>query len=450
MKIIKDDKEILFSELLSQIPDNRKFIKNSSETVSYGDLKSFIKSFRKNHLFLEGLNCAISSNSAFYLCLYLPAISDISNNIYLEPKSIDDSTKRDFYEKSNINIRIEINGKKIFFEKISNKLSKPLSKNKWFLSTSGTSGKPKILEYDFSSLIKTSKGKLADGEKYIWGMSYDLNRFAGLQVYLQAIYVGSSIVIPDENMLIDEIVTLFQKTNVSCLSGTPSYWRKLLMVKNASKINLSQITLGGEIADQSILDALRLKYKDANIVHIYASTEAGVGFSVWDGFSGFPKSFLKNDEQKSLQLKIKKGLLWIKSDRGSNYSNNNGLDFDSSGFLNTGDMVELRGKRVYFLGRESGTINVGGNKVIPEEVEAIINSHKDVLISRVYAKKSSVLGMLVQGELVVKPSSSKSTKKIKAEVLDLCKKNLQAFKIPVILKFTESINLNSAGKILRK
>ena len=58
--------------------------------------------------------------------------------------------------------------------------------------------------------------------------------------------------------------------------------------------------------------------------------------------------------------------------------------------------------------------------------------------------------MLVQGELVVKPSSTKSTKKIKAEVLDLCKKNLQAFKIPVILKFTESINLNSAGKILRK
>ena len=34
-----------FSELLSQIPDNRKFIKNSSETVSYGD-----RSLLLNHL----------------------------------------------------------------------------------------------------------------------------------------------------------------------------------------------------------------------------------------------------------------------------------------------------------------------------------------------------------------------------------------------------------------
>lgn len=450
MRSTKNDNLKVISDLIYQVPDNRKFIENSSEVISYGELKFFIKSFKKSHIFLENQNCAITSNSAFYLSLYLPAISEISNNIYLEPENLENNNREDIYKKININYRIEIKGKKINCIKISDKKNKILNKKKWILSTSGTSGTPKTLEYEFFSLIKTAKGKVADGERYIWGMSYDLNRFAGLQVYLQAIYVGSSIIIPDKNMSMNKILSLFKKTKVNCLSGTPSYWRKLLMVKNASTINLSQITLGGEIADQSILDALKLKYKKANIVHIYASTEAGVGFSVKDGLSGFPKSLLGKNKKKSLQLKIKKGLLWIKSDRGSNYSHNKDLIFDNDGFMNTGDLVELREERVFFVGRDTGTINVGGNKVIPEEVEAIINSHKDVLISKVFAKKSSLVGMLVQGEIVVKPSASKSTKKIKSEVLELCKKNLQDFKIPVILKFIENIDLNSAGKILRK
>ena len=37
--------------------------------------------------------------------------------------------------------------------------------------------------------------------------------------------------------------------------------------------------------------------------------------------------------------------------------------------LDTQDLVRVEGERVYFLGMASGAINVGGNKVNPEEVE---------------------------------------------------------------------------------
>ncbi|MDN3683971.1 hypothetical protein QW180_08500 [Vibrio sinaloensis] len=41
---------------------------------------------------------------------------------------------------------------------------------------------------------------------------------------------------------------------------------------------------------------------------------------------------------------------------------------NDDGFINTGDMVKLDNDRVlFFLGRESGSINVGGNKVMPEK-----------------------------------------------------------------------------------
>ena len=43
---------------------------------------------------------------------------------------------------------------------------------------------------------------------------------------------------------------------------------------------LKRITLGGEIADQAVIDGLSKMFPLASIVHIYASTEAGVGFSV--------------------------------------------------------------------------------------------------------------------------------------------------------------------------
>ena len=47
---------------------------------------------------------------------------------------------------------------------------------------------------------------------------------------------------------------------------------------------------------------------------------------------------------------------------------------DADGFVDTGDMIEVRGDRCYFVGRRGGVINVGGAKVHPEEVEAVLNS----------------------------------------------------------------------------
>ena len=51
---------------------------------------------------------------------------------------------------------------------------------------------------------------------------------------------------------------------------------------------------------------------------------------------------------------------------------------DAEGFVDTGDMVELRGDRYHFVGRRGGIINVGGLKVHPEEIEAVINRHPAV------------------------------------------------------------------------
>jgi acyl-CoA synthetase (AMP-forming)/AMP-acid ligase II len=40
---------------------------------------------------------------------------------------------------------------------------------------------------------------------------------------------------------------------------------------------------------------------------------------------------------------------------------------DADGFVDAGDIVELRGDRYYFVGRRGGILNIGGLKVHPEE-----------------------------------------------------------------------------------
>src|SRR5438046_2355534 len=74
---------------------------------------------------------------------------------------------------------------------------------------------------------------------------------------------------------------------------------------------------------------------------------------------------------------------------------------DSDGFVETGDRVELRDGRYVFIGRGGGVINVGGLKVYPEEVEAIINAQPGVRMSLVKARRSPITGAVVTAEVVL-------------------------------------------------
>src|SRR4029079_14326708 len=75
---------------------------------------------------------------------------------------------------------------------------------------------------------------------------------------------------------------------------------------------------------------------------------------------------------------------------------------DSDGFVDTRDMVELRDGRYYFAGRRDGIINVGGLKVHPEEVEAVINRHPDVRMSLVRSRRNPITGEIVVAEVLLR------------------------------------------------
>ena len=74
-------------------------------------------------------------------------------------------------------------------------------------------------------------------------------------------------------------------------------------------------------------------------------------------------------------------------------------------------MLELRDGRYHFVGRRDGVINVGGMKVHPEEVEAVINRHPRVRMSLVRTEKNPITGALVVADVVLtgEPDSKRET-----------------------------------------
>lgn len=315
----------------------------------------------------------------------------------------------------------------------------------YILTTSGTTGTPKLVSHSFASLTRTTRST-ANGPLPRWGLLYDYSRFAGFQVLLQALVGGGTLIAPPPQMPLNEQLEFLAANGCTHLSATPTMWRKILLTPN--ELSLKQITLGGEIADDKILSAVSARYADAKVTHIFASTEAGVGFSVRDGRAGFPVEFLTNPPS-GIALNIREGRLFIRNAEVSpKYVGTADAFGRSDGFIDTGDSVEIQDNRVLFLGRENGVINVGGNKVFPEKVETVIAGHPAVRFARVMAKKNPLTGSLVIAQVIVADDATKDG--LQDDITGWCKARLERYEVPAFIQFVDNFELNASGKITRR
>jgi acyl-CoA synthetase (AMP-forming)/AMP-acid ligase II len=212
------------------------------------------------------------------------------------------------------------------------------------------------------------------------------------------------------------------------------------------------VRLSGEIADQAILDALRAAFPQAIIGHAYASTEAGVAFDVNDGLAGFPAAYV-GANGGGVEMKVADGSLRIRSPGAASCYIGGAKLADADGFVDTGDIVELRGGRYYFAGRNGGIINIGGLKVHPEEIEAVINRHPSVRMSLVRRKQSPITGSIVVADVVLKSElrgEGAQQTALQDDILKLCRETLPRHKVPAAISFVPALNVAATGKLLRR
>jgi len=314
------------------------------------------------------------------------------------------------------------------------------------MTTSGTTGAPKVAKHRVERLTGRIRPAKAGSGTARWLLTYHPASFAGLQVLLTAIGLGGDLICM-ARPTIASLAEAALATRPTHISGTPTFWRGFLLAlgERAAEIPLVQATLGGEAVDQSILNRLRARFPYAGLTHIYASTEAGALFAVRDGQAGFPASWLEH-EVDGIELRVRHGQLEVRSPRAMDGYVAASVDtpLTQDGWLRTGDSVEIGGNRVIFLGRADSTINVGGAKVLPEEVEAVLLELPAVADVRVYAVKNPITGELVAAEVVLQQGSEPAS--ARAAILAHARSRLAEYKVPRILRYTGQIAASEAGK----
>lgn len=397
---------------------------------------------------------AIGALPALEFVATLAFLDGLAQAIVLLPAEDDQTTRESRLCQAAVDIVIE--GCGIGFIKLFNQIdsgevnnTQPIEEIRpaaiqttWFLPTSGTTGTPKLIAHTFTTLTRSMTARNV-GNDCVWGSLYSMRRFAGLQVFLQSWMCGTTLIVNEEDAYLPDVLKGFIELGCNALSATPSMWRKLAMHTLFGGLSLKQITLGGEIVDQPVLDMLAKQFPNARITHIYASTEAGVGFAVRDGIAGFPADYLMQSPSGIAMRIDEQNHLWFET----KFSNIPLSDLQKT-WIDSGDVVEIKSGRVLFLGRANGSINVGGNKVMPEEIESVIRELKSVAFVQVRARKSAILGNLVEAAIVPTPGKLLDAL-FKKQVMTYCRSRLDSFKVPAFIVAADEIKLTNSGKIQR-
>jgi acyl-CoA synthetase (AMP-forming)/AMP-acid ligase II len=111
-------------------------------------------------------------------------------------------------------------------------------------------------------------------------------------------------------------------------------------------------------------------------------------------------------------------------------------------------MIEERGDRLIFLGRENGLINVGGVKFYPETVENVVKGVPGVALVQVSAKKNPITGTLVVADILADEGADPAV--VKSAILEACRAELVREAVPAIIRFVDGLEINAAGKLVRR
>ena len=327
----------------------------------------------------------------------------------------------------------------------------PRARTEWVLMTSGTTGMPKMVIHDFAGLTTAMRASSPADGATVWGTFYDIRRYGGLQMYFRAVCGGASLVLSSAAEPVADHLRRLAEHGVTHISGTPSQWRRALMIPEIRAIAPRYVRLSGEIADQAILDGLGATFPQAAIGHAYASTEAGVALMLTTALPAFPRPMSDHPRRCGSRSHLTAHCRSARAEPQFGYLGGDAALADADGFVDTGDIVERRGDRYYFAGRRGGIINIGGLKVHPEEVEAVINRHPQVKMS-----------LSVRGEIRHRRNrgrrcgaqwwkgSAATADELKDDILKLCRQTLPRHKVPAAISFVPALKVAATGKLLRR
>ena len=425
------------------------------QIYSYQSLLSAILSARDILTFnkvtagqVVGLVCDYSFES---IALFLALLEN--KNIIVPITSIADREVEDKLKESFADQRIELSDEGPRIVALENKESKhQLIKNLQqeeaaglVLFTSGSTGKPKALIHNLDKLLEVYKNKKQRDLVILLFLMFD--HIGGLNTLLTALAAGFTAIIPEERDA-EHIACLIEKHKVTLLPTTPTFLNLMLISEIHKRYNLRSlrmITYGTEIMPEKLLKKLRSTFHRVKFLQTFGTSETGIARTI----SGSQDSTVLKIDDPNTEYKIVDGELWLKSrTQMLGYLNYDTDSVMQDHWYRTGDLVEQTGDGfIRIIGRTKEIINVGGQKVLPAEVESVLHQLPEIVDCMVYGEANAILGQIVTADIVVKEANEGDV--MRNRIKKFCADMLDGYKIPVRINIVDQINITERFKKVR-
>lgn len=409
--IIYDGKKYSYNELYIKIKEIENFIKDkikSGEVVAILADYSFV-------------------SIALFFALYenKNIIAPITST---SQKEIDGKVKESFSTKI-----INLENEKLVITNIkseaSHKIINDLQTSKCaglILFSSGSTGAPKAMIHNLDTLVDSYGDKKQKQINMLVFLMFD--HIGGINTMLNILSMNATMIIP-QNRNADNICKLIEEYKIAVLPSSPTFLNLILINRSYEKYDLSSlrmITYGTETMPEGLLNRLKAVFSKVKFLQTFGTSETGIAATSSKSSSS---TFMKIDDE-NLEYKIVDNELWLRSKTQIlGYLNRSMESFTNDGWFKTGDLVELDNEGfIRIIGRNKEIINVGGQKVLPSEVESVLLGMDEIEDCLVYGEQNAITGQSVSCDVVLKHGIDDSGFKIL--VRKFCKDKLDNFKIP--------------------
>jgi len=310
------------------------------------------------------------------------------------------------------------------------------------LFSSGSTGKSKAALHDFTALLE--KFKASRHRMRILAFLL-LDHIGGINTLLYTLSNGGTIV-SVQSRDPELICQAIERYKVECLPTSPTFLNLLLLSEAYRRYDLASlelITYGTEVMPRSTLSRLHDVFPSVRLLQTYGLSELGIlrskskdSNSLWVKVGG-----------EGFETKIVDNVLWVRAQSAMLGYLNAPSPFDSEGWFNTEDVVEVDGDYIRILGRRSEMINVGGQKVYPAEVESVLQLMEGVEDVAVSGEPNPITGQMVTARVAM--TTGESLKDFRNRMRAFCKGKLASYKIPQKVLLVDKLSYGERFKKMR-
>ncbi|MEZ5057618.1 MAG: class I adenylate-forming enzyme family protein [Saprospiraceae bacterium] len=326
--------------------------------------------------------------------------------------------------------------------------------------TSGTTGTSKGVVLSHESIAERTEAankvlQLGPDDTVMWVLSMAYHFVVSITLYIR---YGATVVVSD-NFIADNILDLSNEHKATFFYGSPMHIRMLATDKSDRQLpNMKRVISTSTAISKPVCDAFFNRYA-LPVSQAYGIIEIGLPVINTEKQEEHPEAIGYALPDYEVEMLDENGKLLPPDTVGHLAMRGPGMldaylypprvreEILEDGWFLTGDLASKNKEGLIKVeGRKKSMINVSGNKVFPEEVEAIIEQFEGVQLARVSGFQHRFLGETVQAEIMMKEGFEQPDTEV---LIDFCRNLLSTYKVPQKIVFVETLPMTDSGKLKR-